>query len=70
MTLTECNYSLEGPGLQKPKLKEFRDVEPYEDIIFEETFNAKRPGARKIVVNFNCKQFQGVDGSVTVHVFE
>lgn len=66
--LTECTYTVEGPGLQKPKTEQLRDVEAGEAMTFTETFVARRSGMRKIVVNFNSKEIQGLNGSVTAEI--
>ncbi|KAI4464153.1 protein-glutamine gamma-glutamyltransferase [Holotrichia oblita] len=66
--LTECVYSVEGPGLQKPKVSYYRDVQPNEVVEFSETFYPYRSGERKIVANFNCNEMEGVNGCTTVLV--
>lgn len=68
MPLTECNYSMEGPGCLKPKIKKFRNLAPNESVTFVEGFTGKRPGEKKILVNFNSKEIQGIDGSITVQM--
>ncbi|KRT83933.1 hypothetical protein AMK59_295, partial [Oryctes borbonicus] len=66
--LTGCVYSVEGPGLQKPKVSYYRDVQPNEIVDFSETFYPHRSGEMKIVANFNCNEMEGINGSTTVLV--
>lgn len=66
--LTECTISVEGTGLQRPKVSNFRDVEPNEDVIFKETFYPKKSGSRKIMASFNSKIMTGVIGSTTIEI--
>lgn len=68
--LTSCVISVEGPGLQRPKTQDFRDVQPYETVTFTEAFVPKRGGSRKIMASFNSKLLTGVNGSTTVEVQE
>jgi transglutaminase 1 len=66
--LVECSYTVEGPGLQKPKTVRHGDVQPNEVVYLTETFKAKRVGERLIVANFTSKQIQGISGTVKVTV--
>lgn len=68
MPLTDCSYSVEGPGLKNAKVKKFRDVKAKEKVSFSEVFSGKKPGERKIVAHFNSKEMQGVDGNATVFI--
>lgn len=68
ISLTECSYVIEGPGLEKPKSVSFRDVEPEELVNLAEQFEPKKPGARKIVANFTSKEIQGITGNVDVEI--
>ncbi|EFA03506.1 hemocyte protein-glutamine gamma-glutamyltransferase [Tribolium castaneum] len=66
LPLTDCIYTIEG--LQKPKTVQFRDVQPKETVNISDSFKAKRPGERRIVVNFNSRQMQGISGTSKVTV--
>ncbi|CAH1183736.1 unnamed protein product [Phaedon cochleariae] len=68
--LTDCSYTLEGPGSQKPKNIKFRDVKPKELISLSQTFTGKASGVRKIVFNFTSKQAHNIHGSMTVKIEE
>lgn len=70
MPLTDCSYTIEGPGLKKPKTVQYNDVQPKETVNLNESFKAKRPGDRRIVVNFNSKQIQGVSGSKKIIIVQ
>lgn len=66
--LTSCSYTVEGPGLQKPKSVGYRDVQPNELVDLTETFKAKRVGERQIIANFTSNQIQGVTGSTQITI--
>lgn len=68
--LTNCNYTVQGPGSHKMKTKEFRDVGPLEPVYFVETFTAKHPGNKKVVVTFNSKEIEGIRSSTRYSVYE
>lgn len=68
MALTSCSYTVEGPGLQRPKTVSYGDVRPKENVVVRENFRAKRTGQRLIVVNFTSKEIQGISGSTKVEV--
>lgn len=63
MPLTECTYTIEGPGVSKAKENKFRDVKPNEVVTLSESFTAKKAGVKKIVVNFNSKQVHNIHGT-------
>ncbi|XP_076269467.1 hemocyte protein-glutamine gamma-glutamyltransferase-like [Rhynchophorus ferrugineus] len=68
LPLTNCVFTLEGPGLQKPKIVDYRDIDPNEDVVLEETFTARKTGERKIVASFTSKQIQNISASTTVKI--
>ena len=68
--LTDCTVSFEGPGLQRPKLVNFADVEPNDDVHFTETFVPKKSGPRKIMALFNSKLLNNVTGTKTINIEE
>nr|CAD7417850.1 unnamed protein product [Timema poppensis] len=66
--LTECQFNIEGHGLQRPKNVNYSDVKPGEMVSFTESLRPKKHGPRKIVATFNSKQLHGVTGSTTIDV--
>lgn len=68
VTLTDCFFTIEGPGLQRPKQVQFRDVRPGELVTFNETFVPRRQGERKIVATFTSRQMSEITGSSSVNV--
>lgn len=58
--LTQCSYTVEGPGVSKPKSEDHADVKPKETIVMSASFVAKKPGRKKIVVNFTSKEIHNV----------
>uniref|UniRef100_T1I8S6 Transglutaminase C-terminal domain-containing protein n=1 Tax=Rhodnius prolixus TaxID=13249 RepID=T1I8S6_RHOPR len=64
--LTHCKLSIEGPGLQWPKVIKCRDISPGEVYSYTESFHPRRPGETKIVATFTSKQLVDVIGSATV----
>lgn len=68
--LTDCTISVEGPGLQRPKIVKCRDLEPNEVFSYIESFHPRKPGARKIVGSFTSRELNGIFGSTTVVIQE
>lgn len=68
MRLTQCKYTVEGLGFQKPKTVAFRDVLENEDVTFSEQVVPQRVGKRSIVITFTSKELQGMGGSTSVNV--
>ncbi|KAG8239170.1 hypothetical protein J437_LFUL018944, partial [Ladona fulva] len=68
--LTNCTLSVEGPGLQRPRITRKRDVKPGELVTFMERFFPQKSGNRKIVATFNSKQLTEITGSTNVKVGE
>ncbi|XP_069698764.1 hemocyte protein-glutamine gamma-glutamyltransferase-like isoform X2 [Periplaneta americana] len=67
IALTDCSFSVEGPGLQRPKIVKHRDVKPGELVTFTEHFRPKKEGPRKILGAFNSKQITEIEGATTVN---
>ncbi|CAG9854836.1 unnamed protein product [Phyllotreta striolata] len=68
MPLTDCSYTVEGPGVSKAKEIKFRDVKPKELVSISESFVAKKPGDKKIIVNFNSKQVHNIHGTSNITI--
>ncbi|XP_071448771.1 hemocyte protein-glutamine gamma-glutamyltransferase-like [Hetaerina americana] len=66
--LTNCTLSVEGPGLQRPRISRQRDVKPGELVTFTERFFPRKSGQRKIVATFDSKQLTEINGSTTITV--
>ncbi|XP_046990643.1 hemocyte protein-glutamine gamma-glutamyltransferase-like [Schistocerca americana] len=66
--LTDCTFTIEGPGLNRPKVIPFRDVKPGELVSFTETFRPRKVGDRKLVATFCSQQLPEVSGAATVSV--
>lgn len=61
--LTDCSYTVQGPGSHKMKTVQFRNVGPLEPVYFVEEFTAKHPGNKKVVVTFNSREIGGIRAS-------
>ncbi|KAL1124055.1 hypothetical protein AAG570_001825, partial [Ranatra chinensis] len=68
--LTNCSFSVEGPGLQRPKAVPFRDIEPNEVVTYCENFYPKRVGETKIMATFTSNLLTEVSGSTSVEIKE
>lgn len=66
--LTNCQYTVEGPGLSKPVTIKNRDINPNETVNLDESFTAKKAGERRIVVSFTSKEIHQISGSTTVRI--
>ncbi|XP_045458778.1 hemocyte protein-glutamine gamma-glutamyltransferase-like [Melitaea cinxia] len=66
--LTDCYFTFEGPGIQRPRQIRFRDVKPGELVNYQDKFVAHLQGERRIVVTFSSRQIDEIFGSVNVTV--
>ncbi|XP_054164848.1 hemocyte protein-glutamine gamma-glutamyltransferase-like [Oppia nitens] len=66
--LTDCAFTIEGPGITRPMQIKFRDIQPGESIAHSLRFVPQRPGPRTIVVVFHSRQLIDVVGSKPVNV--
>ncbi|XP_078586335.1 coagulation factor XIII A chain-like [Branchiostoma floridae x Branchiostoma japonicum] len=66
--LTNCEFNIEGPGLQKPKTVFFRNIRPGETVKIEERFTPKRAGLKEIVANFSSSELCDITGEAEVQV--
>ncbi|XP_057672514.1 hemocyte protein-glutamine gamma-glutamyltransferase-like [Diorhabda carinulata] len=62
--LTQCSYTVEGPGINKKE--SHADVKPKETIVTSASFVAKKPGSKKIIVNFTSKEIHNAHGSTNI----
>lgn len=68
VTLTECEFTFEGPGLVRPQTIKYRDVKPGEMISYVHKFMPRMNGERKLVAMFNSRELGDVMGSRPIHV--
>lgn len=66
--LESCTYTVQGPGLKKPKTSELGNVQAGELVVFEEVLVPHKHGSASIVATFNSRQLHGVGGSLNVSV--
>lgn len=70
VTLTDCKLMIEGPGVERTKVLQLRDVKP--NNVFSEVvaLRPRRGGIREVMATFSSKQLMGVDGSVEIEIAE
>ncbi|KAK4036206.1 hemocyte protein-glutamine gamma-glutamyltransferase [Daphnia magna] len=68
VSLTECEFTFEGPGLVRPQTVKYRDVKPGEMISFVQKFMPRFSGERKLVATFNSRELGDIIGSRPIHV--
>nr|CAH0102530.1 unnamed protein product [Daphnia galeata] len=68
VTLTECEFTFEGPGLVRAQTVKYRDVKPGEMISFVQKFMPRFNGERKLVATFNSRELGDIVGSRPIHV--
>ncbi|RWS15713.1 hemocyte protein-glutamine gamma-glutamyltransferase-like protein [Dinothrombium tinctorium] len=67
--LTDCKYTIEGPGLTRPVQVRIRDIGPQETVVHVEKLVPRKPGPRNIVVVFHSRELHDVIGSKAIEVF-
>ncbi|XP_045033686.1 hemocyte protein-glutamine gamma-glutamyltransferase isoform X1 [Daphnia magna] len=68
VTLTECEFTFEGPGLVRAQTVKYRDVKPGEMISYVHKFIPRFNGERKLVATFNSRELGDIVGSRPIHV--
>ncbi|XP_050294065.1 hemocyte protein-glutamine gamma-glutamyltransferase-like [Anthonomus grandis grandis] len=68
MPLTQCTYTIEGPGLQMPKSHKYRTVMPQETVTLQHTFKAKKAGERNIVISFTSSEIRNINASKSIRI--
>jgi len=68
VSLTDCEFTFEGPGLVRPQTIKYRDVKMGEIVSHVQKFTPKQSGDRKIVVTFSSNELVDVVGSKPVPV--
>ncbi|CAG4998454.1 unnamed protein product [Parnassius apollo] len=66
--LTDCYFTVEGPGVQRPRQIRFRDVKPGELVNYQDKFIPRRSGERRIVATFSSRQMDEIFGCTVVTV--
>lgn len=66
--LTNCVFSIEGPGLARATRTNHRDIGPGETISYVERLVPAKPGPRNILVIFGSRELNDVQGSKQVNV--
>merc|ERR1712137_1500164 len=68
VSLTDCGFTFEGPGLVRPQTVKYRDVKMGEMVSHVQKFIPRSSGDRKIVVTFNSRELVDVVSSKPVPV--
>jgi len=68
VSLTDCEFTFEGPGLVRPQTIKYRDVKGGEMVSQVQKFIPRQSGDRKIVVTFNSRELVDVVGCKPVSV--
>lgn len=63
VSLSCCELSIEGPGLQKPIVYKKRNVGSHATYTDQFEFTPAKKGNREIIVSFNAKEIEMVEGS-------
>lgn len=70
VTLTDCKLMIEGPGVERTKIIQIRDVKPNDVISEVVALRPRRGGIREVMATFSSKQLVGVNGSVEIQIDE
>uniref|UniRef100_A0A2R5LJF4 Putative transglutaminase/protease-like logues n=1 Tax=Ornithodoros turicata TaxID=34597 RepID=A0A2R5LJF4_9ACAR len=68
--LQECMCTIEGPGIANAFVLQLPNVRARSSWVYRQTLVPRRPGPRKIVAVFNCRELFNVEGSADVVVQE
>jgi len=68
ITLTQCFFMLEAPGILREVKKAYRDVEPKEKVEEVIGFYPRRAGSTKLVVRFNSFDMLDVNGTLAIRI--
>jgi len=68
--LTDCKLMIEGPGVERTKIIQIRDVKAGMVLSEVVALRPRRGGLREVMATFNSKQLVGVNGSVEVMIEE
>nr|QVD39275.1 Hemocyte protein-glutamine gamma-glutamyltransferase [Schistocerca gregaria] len=68
--LTGCRLRYESPGLVKATVVDYRDVEPEEEVTFQQRFTPAKAGEHKLVGTFSSKELVDITGALAFDVFD
>jgi len=68
VTLTDCKLMIEGPGVERTKIIQIRDVKPRDVLSEVVALRPRRGGIREVMATFSSKQLVGVNGSVEIQI--
>ncbi|KAH3891481.1 protein-glutamine gamma-glutamyltransferase K-like [Dreissena polymorpha] len=68
VTLTQCELRVEGPGIQKPFVYAENNIDAKKTFLGTLKMTPVKVGAKKIVVNFNCRHISAITTSHPVTV--
>lgn len=69
LTLTNCEFGLEGAGVQSQEMElKHKDIAPHEDVKGEVKLRARKAGKRTLIVDFDSDQLSQVHGEVEVEI--
>ncbi|XP_045490799.1 hemocyte protein-glutamine gamma-glutamyltransferase-like [Colias croceus] len=66
--LTECYFTFEGPGIQRPRQARIRDVKPGELVSYQDKVLPQREGDIHVVATFSSRQIDEIFGSAVISV--
>lgn len=70
VSLTDCKLMIEGPGVERTKIIQIRDVKPNDVVSEVVALRPRRGGIREVMATFSSKQLVGVNGSVEIQIDE
>jgi len=70
VTLTDCKLMIEGPGVERTKTIQLRDVKPGDVVSEVVALRPRRGGIREVMATFSSKQLVGLNGSVEIRIDE
>ncbi|XP_078501069.1 protein-glutamine gamma-glutamyltransferase K isoform X1 [Lissotriton helveticus] len=66
--LHNCEFHVEGPGLQRPKVVSVGNIGPLRAASITERFTPTRPGPRQLMASFDSSELSQIHGSTEVMV--
>ncbi|VVC92194.1 hemocyte protein-glutamine gamma-glutamyltransferase-like [Leptidea sinapis] len=66
--LTDCYFSFEGPGIQRPRQARFRDIKPGELVTYQDKVIPRRQGDIHVVATFSSRQIDDIFGNAVIKV--
>jgi len=69
-TLTDCKLMIEGPGVERTKVIQIRDIKPGDVVSEVVALRPRRGGIREVMATFSSKELVGLNGSVEIRIDE